>query len=52
MRFAQMEMKLALVRILKRFSLVVAPETQIPPVVKAKGVLGCDGVKLRIKRRT
>jgi cytochrome P450 family 3 subfamily A len=52
MRFAQMEMKLVLVRILKKFSLVVAPETKIPPVIEVKQVLGCgDGVKLRVERR-
>jgi cytochrome P450 len=52
MRFAQMEMKLSLVRVLKRFSLVVAPETKIPPVIKIKSTLGCaDGIKLRVKRR-
>ncbi|XP_031552096.1 cytochrome P450 3A2-like [Actinia tenebrosa] len=52
MRFAQMEMKLALVRILKRFTLVVAPETKIPPVIVAKpSILGCDGVKLRVQQR-
>jgi cytochrome P450 family 3 subfamily A len=52
LRFAQMEMKLALVHIFKRFSLVVAPETKIPPVLKIKSILGCaDGIHLRVKRR-
>ncbi|KAK3737393.1 hypothetical protein QZH41_019943 [Actinostola sp. cb2023] len=53
MRFAQFEMKMMLARILKTFSLVVAPETKIPADVCSKSVLGCgrEGIKLRVKRR-
>ena len=52
MRFALMEMKLVLMQILKRFTLEVAPETQIPPKIGRKGTLKCvDGVTLKVSRR-
>lgn len=53
-RFAQIEMKLALVRLLKKFKFIVVPETNIPPTILLKSTLGCgkDGIKLRVERRS
>lgn len=51
MRFAQMEMKLVLARILKKYRLEVAPDTKIPPDVRIKALLGCTEIKLRVVSR-
>ena len=51
MRFAQMEMKLVLVRMLKKYRLEVAPDTKIPPDVNVKGLLGCTEINLRVVSR-
>ncbi|KAL9963555.1 hypothetical protein ACROYT_G027074 [Oculina patagonica] len=50
-RFAQMEMKLVLARMLKRYRLEVGPDTKIPPDVKVKGLLGCSEINLRVVSR-
>ena len=51
MRFAQMEMKLVLARILKKYRFEVAPDTKIPPDVRIKALLGCTEIKLRVVSR-
>ena len=51
MRFAQMEMKLAMARILKKYSFEVAPDTKIPPEVTISSTLTCSGVNVRVKSR-
>ena len=52
MRFAQMELKLVLARILKKYKLEVAEDTVIPPRVKANITLVIDGgVNLKLKSR-
>lgn len=52
MRFAQMEMKLVMARLLKRYSFFVAPETQVPVVLQAMITLGPKGgVVLGVKKR-
>ena len=51
MRFAQMEMKLVLTRILKKYSFEVAPDTEIPPKVTLGATLAATEIKLRIKLR-
>lgn len=52
MRFALLEVKLVLVRILKKFNFAVAPETEIPPELEFKSTLGPkNGVKLCIRSR-
>lgn len=51
MRFAQMEMKLVLARILKKYRLEVGPDTKIPPDVKIKALLGCSEINLRVVSR-
>lgn len=51
MRFAMMEMKLVLARILKKYRLVVALDTKIPPDVRIKALLGCTEIKLRVVSR-
>jgi cytochrome P450 family 3 subfamily A len=43
MRFAQMEIKLVLARLLKRYSFVVTPETKIPPTIESKSTLTVTG---------
>ncbi|KAK3707000.1 hypothetical protein QZH41_014081 [Actinostola sp. cb2023] len=52
-RFAQFEMKITLVRILKKFNLVVCPATKIPVEINVRTILGCgkDGIQLRVTRR-
>lgn len=51
MRFAQLEMKLAMARILKKYSFEVAPDTKIPPDVITSATLTCSGVNVRVKSR-
>ena len=52
MRFAQMEMKLALTRILKKFRFEVAPETEIPPKIEIRATLTTpDGIMLKVVHR-
>ena len=51
MRFAMMQMKLALMRILKKYHLEVAPDTKIPPDVRIKATLACPQVNVRISSR-
>ena len=51
MRFAQMEMKLALARMLKKYRLEVAPDTKIPPHVVISATLTCSGVNVRVTSR-
>ena len=52
LRFAQMEVKLLLARILKRYSLELAADTVAPPRVKQNVSLVIDGgVNLKIKSR-
>jgi len=52
MRFAQMELKLVLARILKKYKLEVAADTVIPPRVKTNITLVIDGgVNLKLKSR-
>ncbi|EDO30128.1 predicted protein, partial [Nematostella vectensis] len=43
MRFSLMEIKLALTRILKKYSFVVTKDTQTPPTLRADAVLNCGG---------
>ena len=53
LRFAQMEMKLMLARILKKYSLELAADTVIPPDVKQNISLVIDGgINLKVKSRT
>ena len=51
MRFAQMEMKLVLTRLLKKYSFFVAPETQVPPVLEATVTLAPKGMILGVRKR-
>ena len=52
MRFAQMEMKLVLVRILKKFRFQLSPDTIIPPYVEAQSTLSVPkGITLRVVSR-
>ena len=51
MRFAQMEMKLVLARILKKYSFEVALDTKIPPEIVIRATLTAKEIKLRIKRK-
>lgn len=51
LRFAQMEMKLVLARMLKKFRLLVAADTKIPPDIRMKGLLGCTEINLRVVSR-
>lgn len=51
MRFAQMEMKLMLVRILKKYSFHVSKDTKIPPEVTLRIALTAKEIKLLIKLR-
>ena len=52
MRFAQMEIKLALTRILKKFRFEVCPETDIPPKISLASTLTTpEGNMLKIVHR-
>jgi len=51
MRFAQLEIKLVLARMLKKYCLEVAPDTKIPPDVKVRRLLSCPEVNLRVTSR-
>ncbi len=52
MRFALMEIKFTLVRILQKFTLVPCAETQIPLVVRdCQTISPKDGVWLKAERR-
>ncbi|CAF98286.1 unnamed protein product, partial [Tetraodon nigroviridis] len=52
MRLAQLEMKMALVRLFRRFSLVACPETKVPLELKSSSTLGPkNGVFVKIERR-
>ena len=52
LRFAQMEMKLMLARILKKYSLELAADTVIPPRVRQNITLVIDGgINLKVKSR-
>ncbi|KAL9988756.1 hypothetical protein ACROYT_G003239 [Oculina patagonica] len=50
-RFAQMEMRLVLARILKKYRLEVAPDTKIPPEVLIRATLTCGDVNIRVVSR-
>ena len=50
MRFAVMEIKLALVKILMKYKFVRSPETQVPLIIHAGGTLTArDGVMVRVE---
>ena len=50
MRFALVEMKLTLVKIMRRFRLVRSPETQVPLMLHAGGTLAArDGVLIQLE---
>ena len=51
MRFAMMQMKLALMHILKKYRLEVAQDTKIPPDVRIKATLACAEVNVCISSR-
>lgn len=52
MRFANMELKLVLTRLLKKYRLEVSPDTVIPPRVKTNFILTIDGgINVRLKSR-
>jgi len=51
MRFVQVEMKLLLARMLKKYRLEAAPDTKIPPEVVIKSTLTCGDVKVLVKSR-
>ena len=52
MRFAQMEMKLVLIHMLKGFSFELAPDASYPPVLSLQATLSVpQGVTLRIVPR-
>ncbi|EDO46449.1 predicted protein, partial [Nematostella vectensis] len=52
MRFSLMELKLALTRILKKYSFAVTQNTKIPPTLKAGSALTCGGeMMLGVKAR-
>uniref|UniRef100_UPI00398E99CA thromboxane-A synthase isoform X3 n=1 Tax=Pristiophorus japonicus TaxID=55135 RepID=UPI00398E99CA len=52
MRLAQLEIKIALVRLLSKYSFQTCPETQIPVQIKSLGILGPkEGVILKIVPR-
>ena len=50
MRFALMEIKIALVKILLRYEFVQPPETQVPLILHPGGTLSArDGVRVRVE---
>ncbi|XP_020602326.1 cytochrome P450 3A24-like [Orbicella faveolata] len=50
MRFALMEIKIALVKILLRYKFVQSPETQVPLIIHPGGSLSArDGVRVRVE---
>ena len=51
MRFAQMEMKLVLARILKKYSFQAAQDTKIPPEVVIRATLVAKEIKLKLTKR-
>jgi cytochrome P450 len=51
MRLALMEIKLAMVHILRKFKIVVCAETQIPLKLEKVRMRGIQGIKLRVKSR-
>ena len=51
MRFAQMEMKLVLARILKKYSFQAAQDTKIPPEVIIRATLVAKEIKLKLTKR-
>lgn len=51
MRFAKMQIRLVLARMLRKYRLQVAPDTKIPPDIKAKATLGSPEINLRIVSR-
>lgn len=50
-RFAQMEMRMVLARMLKKYRLEVAPDTKIPPEVIIKATLTCGDINVRVVSR-
>lgn len=52
MRFAQMEIKLVLARMLKKFSFQVAADTKIPPEVTLRATIAAKEIKLKIMPRS
>ena len=52
MRFAKMQIRLVLARMLRKYRLEVTPDTKIPPDIKAKATLGSPEINLRIVSRT
>jgi len=48
MRFAQMEMKLVLIRLLKKYSFVLASESTVPLTLEAKVALGPKGGRVML----
>lgn len=51
LRFAMIEMKLVLARILKKYRFEVAPDTKQPPEVIVKSTLTCLDIHLRVTSR-
>lgn len=51
MRLALMEMKMALVRMLRDFKVLTSPETQIELKLMATSMRAVDGIKLRVEKR-
>ena len=50
MRFALMEIKIALVKLLLRYKFVQSPETQVPLILHPGGTLSVrDGVRVRVE---
>ena len=52
MRFAQMQIRLVLARMLRKYRLEVGPDTKIPPDVKMKATLASPEINLRVVSRT